>query len=118
MESEAATAETERPAKGEAMTTDFTAKARRTRRTAHQGDDGADLQNAECRAQSAEQTEEELPRLSDLQRDPEGGIGIVCRKCGGTHFEVAYTRKRNGRIERARDCRHCGRRVFTKEEPI
>lgn len=42
--------------------------------------------------------------------------GIVCPKCGCRHFEVAYTRPKPGLILRARDCRHCGRRIITREQ--
>ena len=44
---------------------------------------------------------------------PEGGL--VCRKCGCRHFGVVYTRPKIGHIVRLRECRHCGRRVLTRE---
>ena len=42
--------------------------------------------------------------------------GITCRRCGGSHFHVIYTRKvRDERIMRRRECRYCGQRVTTWE---
>ena len=68
-------------------------------------------------------------RLSELQRDrrlkqqtdsnpeqPEER-GIACPKCGCRHLPVRYTRQRAGFIQRVRECRHCGRRLITRERP-
>lgn len=41
--------------------------------------------------------------------------GIQCAACGCCHFRVVYTRPRQGHILRAKACRNCGRRVFTRE---
>lgn len=41
--------------------------------------------------------------------------GIECRKCGCRHFTVVYTRHREDKITRLRQCRHCGARVSTTE---
>ena len=41
--------------------------------------------------------------------------GVVCRHCGCRHLPVYYTRHQNGRILRLRECRHCGRRLVTRE---
>jgi transcriptional regulator NrdR family protein len=41
--------------------------------------------------------------------------GLVCPKCGCRHFAVVYTRPRVGYIMRVRSCRHCGKRVVTRE---
>jgi len=43
--------------------------------------------------------------------------GLVCRHCGCQHFEVLYTRQRPGSIMRVRRCRHCGKRLVTREAP-
>ena len=41
--------------------------------------------------------------------------GLVCRKCGCRHLDVLYTRHKSGYILRIRACRHCGRRLTTRE---
>ena len=41
--------------------------------------------------------------------------GLVCRRCGCRHFDVVYTRPREGFILRLRECRNCGRRIVTRE---
>ena len=49
---------------------------------------------------------------------PETQRGLQCRKCGCRHFHVIYTRAAwGGRILRRRECRHCGRRMTTWEQP-
>lgn len=59
------------------------------------------------------------------QPDVEGGEadkppdrGLRCSQCGCGHFEVVYTRQRKNAIIRRRECRHCGRRITTKEKTI
>ena len=43
--------------------------------------------------------------------------GLECRQCGCRHFHVVYTRAAwGGRIQRRRECRHCGRRMTTWEQ--
>ena len=42
--------------------------------------------------------------------------GIECPRCGCRHLHVVYTRHRNKRILRVRECRHCGRRIKTYEQ--
>jgi transcriptional regulator NrdR family protein len=44
--------------------------------------------------------------------------GIECPRCGCRHFRVVYTRPRNNAIVRLRECRHCGRRVLTREQSV
>ena len=46
---------------------------------------------------------------------PEPALGLECPKCGCRHLPVWYTRKRPGHILRVRKCRHCERRVATRE---
>ena len=48
----------------------------------------------------------------------EPGGGLVCEHCGCRHFRVVYTRPhRAGGVLRRRECRHCGRRLTTIEQP-
>jgi transcriptional regulator NrdR family protein len=41
--------------------------------------------------------------------------GLECPRCGCRHLPVLYTRQRPKKVVRARQCRHCGRRVVTQE---
>ena len=41
--------------------------------------------------------------------------GLRCPACGCAHLPVLYTRQRPGHVLRIRACRHCGRRVTTRE---
>ena len=41
--------------------------------------------------------------------------GLVCPKCGCRHLLVVYTRPQAGGILRVRSCRHCGKRIVTRE---
>ena len=45
----------------------------------------------------------------------EHGCGLECPNCGCKHLPVYYTRHRPGYVMRVRRCRHCGRRMLTKE---
>lgn len=47
--------------------------------------------------------------------EPEDGAGLECTRCGCRHFLVVYTRPGDKCIKRVRSCRHCGRRVVTRE---
>ncbi len=43
--------------------------------------------------------------------------GLVCPRCGCRHFlRVVDTRGVAGGIRRRRECRNCGRRIWTREE--
>jgi len=45
--------------------------------------------------------------------------GLECPRCGCRHFLVVYTRPMpGGRIQRRRECRHCGWRVTTVERVV
>jgi len=45
--------------------------------------------------------------------------GIECPRCGCRHFHVLYTRRSiGGRIQRRRECRHCGYRLTTIEHAV
>ncbi len=42
--------------------------------------------------------------------------GIQCRHCGCTDLRVRHTRRHSGRIRRERECRHCGKVIWTTEK--
>ena len=46
---------------------------------------------------------------------PPPSRGLECRGCGCRDLRVLYTRYRAGSIVRVRACRHCGRRLVTRE---
>jgi hypothetical protein len=54
-------------------------------------------------------------RQADAVASPAEQRGLECRACGCRHFEVLYTRPRPGGIMRVRQCRHCGKRLMTRE---
>ncbi|MCC7204401.1 MAG: hypothetical protein IT441_04930 [Phycisphaeraceae bacterium] len=54
-----------------------------------------------------------VPRPLHLSADTRG---LVCSKCGCRDLRVVYTRARLSYILRLRQCRHCGRRVTTREQ--
>jgi transcriptional regulator NrdR family protein len=41
--------------------------------------------------------------------------GLECPTCGCRHLPVRYTRQGTKYVLRVRTCRHCGRRVTTRE---
>lgn len=41
--------------------------------------------------------------------------GLECPSCGCRDLRVYYTRQRPSHIMRVRLCRHCGRRIVTRE---
>lgn len=41
--------------------------------------------------------------------------GLACRKCGCAHFRVVYLKRVPGGVMRVRECRHCGKRMRTRE---
>lgn len=41
--------------------------------------------------------------------------GIPCPDCGCCYHRVRYTRQKNDRIERKRECRFCSRTFITRE---
>jgi len=49
---------------------------------------------------------------------PEQLRGIRCRACGCADLRVSYTAQGRGYKTRIRFCRHCGRRVVTREVEI
>lgn len=62
------------------------------------------------------ETQDPVPRPVDQHAST---TGLVCHKCGCTHFYVIYTRARpNGKIVRRRECRNCGTRILTVEKTI
>lgn len=42
--------------------------------------------------------------------------GIICKRCGGDRWSVAYVRKTSGAIERRRECVECSLRITTTEK--
>lgn len=47
---------------------------------------------------------------------PQPALGLVCPHCACRHFRVIYLQRRpNGVLMRRRECRHCGRRITTRE---
>jgi len=45
--------------------------------------------------------------------------GLRCRKCGGQHLRVLYTRRAlGGKLIRRRECRNCGKRFSTWEREV
>lgn len=52
--------------------------------------------------------------------EPEGGEGgLRCPSCGCPELPVLYTRKSlKGIIQRVRRCRHCNRRIITREQAL
>lgn len=55
-------------------------------------------------------------RLSDLQAaNTQTDSGIRCPRCNCGHWKVVYTRARQGHLQRRRECRHCGKRITTRE---
>ena len=56
--------------------------------------------------------------MVDRPTRPKATPGLVCPACGCRHFYVLYTRPRDGKIVRRKECRHCGRRVLTTEKLV
>jgi len=53
------------------------------------------------------------PSLKELAGDARSGF--VCAKCGCHNFRVYYTRPKDARILRRRECRNCGHLITTVE---
>jgi hypothetical protein len=51
----------------------------------------------------------------ETEQPADDAVGLQCPQCGCRHFEVVYTRPKLRRIQRCRECRHCGRRITTNE---
>jgi transcriptional regulator NrdR family protein len=56
--------------------------------------------------------------MSQQTKPKDSPSGITCPRCGCNHFQVIYTRPRTESIIRSRECRHCGRRVTTRERLV
>ena len=55
--------------------------------------------------------------LTRKKWDPaEDKRGLECRKCGCRHFRVLHTRPVANGILRERECRNCGKVVWTREK--
>jgi len=58
-----------------------------------------------------------MPRVKQGEEFVDGQkAGLVCRACGCQHFLVVYLKRLpNGVLMRRRECRHCGKRITTRE---
>ena len=56
---------------------------------------------------------ESAPSRPDQPREKRG---LICPACGCRHLPVLYTRQQPRHVQRVRKCRHCGRRVVTREK--
>ena len=45
-------------------------------------------------------------------------IGLPCVRCGHPKSKVIYTRGREGKLVRRRECRRCKARITTHERPV
>jgi hypothetical protein len=64
-------------------------------------------------------TLDQRPTLRDLAaRAGDEAAGLVCPRCHCRDFHVIYTRRQENSVMRRRECRHCGRRVTTREKVI
>ena len=54
----------------------------------------------------------------ETELETEAPIGLECRGCGCRHFLTLETRKREKSVMRRRECRHCGRRITTREKVV
>ena len=57
----------------------------------------------------------ETPQTDQNQKPNRGGVGLACPACGYRHLPVWYTRQKPGHVLRVRVCRHCGKRIPTRE---
>jgi hypothetical protein len=64
----------------------------------------------------------ELPEpksLAEFAAEANGSArGIECPGCGCRDFRTRRTNPRDGRIQREKYCRHCGRKIVTVEKPL
>ncbi|MCK4873621.1 MAG: hypothetical protein KAS72_12940 [Phycisphaerales bacterium] len=49
------------------------------------------------------------------QKQTANDEGLSCHTCGYRHLPVLYARRGLRMIRRVRECRHCGRRITTRE---
>lgn len=58
-----------------------------------------------------------MPRIGKPAQRPDGEkLGLVCPRCGCQDFRVLYLQHLPGGVlRRRRECRHCGRRITTRE---
>jgi len=59
----------------------------------------------------------ELAETAACER-PKECPGVACRHCGCCHLPVYYVRRQKNFIVRVRECRHCGRRLVTREQEM
>ncbi len=58
-----------------------------------------------------------MPKVKQREEVIDGQkVGLVCRACGCQHFRVVYLKRlAGGVVMRRRECRHCGKRMTTRE---
>lgn len=54
-------------------------------------------------------------RSAGVAKEPMAQRGLVCPRCGCRHLPVVYTRPKGGHLLRVRECRHCAKRITTRE---
>ena len=59
-----------------------------------------------------------MPRVKQSEEVVAGQkVGLICRTCGCQHFRVVYLKRLlGGVLMRRRECRHCGKRITTREK--
>lgn len=59
-----------------------------------------------------------MPKVKQRDEIVDGQkVGLICRACGCQHFRVVYLKRLPyGVLMRLRECRHCGKRVTTREQ--
>jgi len=53
--------------------------------------------------------------MMTVKKQPKTLPALACPACGCRHLPVYRTQQRPGYIVRQRICRHCGRRIITRE---
>lgn len=58
-----------------------------------------------------------MPRVKQQEAVIDGQkVRLVCRACGCQHFRVVYLKRLpKGVLMRRRECRHCGKRITTRQ---
>jgi len=63
-------------------------------------------------------TDADRPDGGAAEESRPGGTGLECPECGCRHFETIRTEPKPWGILRRKACRHCGRRVTTRERLV
>ncbi len=59
--------------------------------------------------------DERRPTLQELSQQAQKSAGFVCSHCGSDSYWVTKTRDGRDSIKRVRECRKCGKKVWTRE---